>query len=46
MKRLLDERGLLPAPERGRKKTWRVFLESHWDTLAASHSFFYDREQP
>jgi putative transposase len=32
---ILREHGIEPAPERKRKTTWKSFLQSHWDVLAA-----------
>jgi hypothetical protein len=29
----LAESGIEPAPERNRKRTWKHFLKSHWETL-------------
>ena len=31
-----------PAPERGCNTTWKQFIESHWDTLAATDFFTTD----
>jgi len=36
---ILRERGIEPAPERCRKTTWREFLRSHWDMIAAADFF-------
>jgi len=36
---ILRERGIKPAPERCRKTTWREFLRSHWDMIAAADFF-------
>ena len=36
---ILAEAGLEPAPERCRKRTWRQFLRSHWETLYACDFF-------
>ena len=33
---ILAEAGLEPAPERTRKRTWKHFLRSHWETLLAT----------
>ena len=33
---ILREHGIEPAPERGRKTTWKTFLKSHWEVLAAA----------
>jgi len=32
---VLSEAGIEPAPERNRKRTWKQFLRSHWETLYA-----------
>jgi transposase InsO family protein len=32
---ILKAHGLEPAPERNRQSTWKVFLRSHWEVLAA-----------
>jgi hypothetical protein len=37
---MLAEAGLEPAPERSRKRTWKQFLRSHWDTLYACQGAF------
>ena len=36
---ILAEAGLEPAPERTRKRTWKHFLRSHWETLYACDFF-------
>jgi hypothetical protein len=36
---ILVEAGLEPAPERTRKRTWKHFLRSHWETLYACDFF-------
>jgi hypothetical protein len=36
---MLADAGLEPAPERSRKRTWRHFLRSHWETLYACDFF-------
>jgi transposase len=36
---MLTEAGIEPAPERRRKRTWKQFLKSHWDTLYACDFF-------
>jgi putative transposase len=36
---ILAEAGIEPAPERNRKRTWRQFLRSHWETLYACDFF-------
>ncbi len=35
---ILEKNGIGPAPERGKRTTWRQFLKSHWDVLAAADS--------
>ncbi len=32
---MLKSHGIEPAPERKRQSTWKTFLKSHWDLLAA-----------
>ena len=32
---ILKARGIEPAPDRKRKATWKTFLKSHWECLAA-----------
>ena len=36
---MLAEAGMEPAPERTRKRTWKHFLRSHWETLYACDFF-------
>ncbi len=36
---LLAHAGIEPAPERNRKRTWKQFLKSHWETLYACDFF-------
>ena len=36
---ILKDRGIEPAPERGKGMPWSVFLKSHWKALAASDFF-------
>jgi putative transposase len=36
---MLAEAGIEPAPERTRKRTWKQFLKSHWETLYACDFF-------
>jgi hypothetical protein len=36
---ILSEAGMEPAPERNRKRTWKQFLRSHWETLYACDFF-------
>jgi transposase len=39
---MLAEAGIEPAPERNRKRTWKQFLRSHWETLYACDFFAVD----
>jgi len=36
---ILARNGIEPAPERGRKTTWKEFLEQHWDLVVATDFF-------
>jgi hypothetical protein len=36
---ILAEAGIEPAPERGRRRTWKQFVKSHWQTLYACDFF-------
>src|SRR6202162_3890499 len=36
---ILDRHGLEPAPARGRKTTWREFLNRHWNLIVAADFF-------
>ncbi|HXJ81387.1 MAG TPA: integrase core domain-containing protein [Candidatus Methylomirabilis sp.] len=36
---ILAKAGIEPAPERSRRRTWRQFLRSHWQTLYACDFF-------
>jgi putative transposase len=38
-KAILENHGIEPAPERGKKTSWRTFLAAHWDGLAAAGFF-------
>ena len=37
--KILKEAGIDPAPDRQRKTTWKEFLRSHWNVLAATDFF-------
>jgi hypothetical protein len=37
--KLLKEAGVDPAPQRQKKTTWKEFLRTHWDVLAADDFF-------
>lgn len=36
---ILARNGIEPAPERGRKTSWKEFLEQHWDLIVATDFF-------
>ena len=36
---ILRQHGIDPAPERQKRTTWREFLKTHWDVLAAADFF-------
>jgi putative transposase len=36
---ILTEEGIEPAPKREKKRTWKQFMKSHWDTLCACDFF-------
>jgi len=36
---ILKRRGIEPAPERGRKTTWKEFLAQHWELIVAADFF-------
>ena len=36
---ILEDGGLDAAPERQRRTTWKEFLRTHWDVLAAADFF-------
>lgn len=36
---ILNEHGIEPAPERGKRAPWRTFLKAHWESLAAVDFF-------
>ena len=36
---ILKQNGIDPAPERGKRTTWRQFLKSHWEIIAAGDFF-------
>ena len=39
VKRVLNDHGIEPAPERGRRTPWKTFLGAHWEALAALDFF-------
>ncbi len=36
---IMKRNGIDPAPERGKKTSWRTFLAAHWSTIAATDFF-------
>ena len=36
---ILERHGIEPAPERGRKTTWKEFLTRHWELIVAADFF-------
>ncbi len=36
---ILNEAGIVPAPERDKQRTWKQFMHAHWDTLYACDFF-------
>ena len=36
---MLAENGLDPAPQRGKRTSWRTFLRAHWGAIAATDFF-------
>ena len=39
IREILKEHGIEPAPERGKRMPWSVFLKAHWKALAAADFF-------
>jgi transposase InsO family protein len=39
VRRILQDHGIEPAPERGRRTPWKTFLQAHWEGLAAADLF-------
>ena len=39
IKRILDDHGIEPAPERSRRTPWASFLKAHWGAIAAADFF-------
>ena len=39
VKRILNDHGIEPAPERGSRTPWKTFLHAHWNALAALDFF-------
>ncbi len=36
---ILKRHGIEPAPDRGKRTSWRTFLKAHWDVIAATDFF-------
>lgn len=43
---LLEDHGIEPAPERGKRLTWSTFLKSHWSVIAAADFFTVEVWRP
>jgi len=39
VKRILQDHGIEPAPERGKRVPWKTFLKAHWQGIAAADFF-------
>ena len=39
VKNILNRHGIDPAPERGKRTSWKTFLKMHWDVMAATDFF-------
>ena len=39
VRRILSEHGIVPAPERSKRTSWKTFLRAHWERLAATDLF-------
>jgi hypothetical protein len=39
IKAILKKHGVEPAPERSKRISWKTFLRSHWDAIAACDFF-------
>ncbi len=39
IKRILKDHGIVPAPERRKRQSWKAFLGAHWDGLVAADFF-------
>ena len=39
IKRILNDHGIEPAPDRGRKTPWKTFLAAHWSAIDAADFF-------
>ena len=39
VRRILNENGIIPSPERSKKTPWKTFLKAHWNAFAATDFF-------
>ncbi len=39
IKRILQDHGIEPAPERRKRTPWKTFLQAHWEAIAAADFF-------
>ena len=39
VKRILQDQGIEPAHERSQRTPWKIFLQAHWEGLAATDLF-------
>ncbi len=39
VRRILEERGIDPTPERSKRMLWSTFLKAHWESIAAADFF-------
>jgi len=39
---VLKENGIVPAPERGKRTRWKIFLRAHWESIGAIDFFTTD----
>lgn len=46
VKRILEENGIEPAPERGRRIPWSTFLKAHWGAISAADFFTVEVLRP
>jgi len=45
IRRILVDAGLEPAPERGKRTSWKTFLKAHWGAIAAMDFFTVDGDE-
>ena len=46
VKNILKRHGIEPAPERGKRTSWKTFLKAHWDVMAATDFFTVEVRTP